>query len=86
LPDVPKMWRRSALSAYAVTEFAAFTTGLRSPVPHLNYRGEMGGGTTRVDVTDRPLEISLQLHRGVDLSGTVEVERNDNNQIAAPQP
>jgi len=39
-----------------------------------------------VDVTDRPLEISLQLHRGVDLSGTVEVERNDNNQIAAPQP
>lgn len=34
------------VASLAVTEFAAFTTGIRKPVPHLNYRGEMGIVTT----------------------------------------
>jgi hypothetical protein len=37
------------------------------------------GATTQVDVADKPLEISLQLHRAVDLSGTLEIERGTNN-------
>jgi Carboxypeptidase regulatory-like domain len=45
------------------------------------------GATARVDVADKPIEISLSLHRGVDVSGTVEIERNDNttNQIIPGQ-
>ena len=34
------------LASLAVTEFATFVTGLRPPLPHLNYRGEMGIVTT----------------------------------------
>ena len=34
------------LASLAVTEFATFTTGLRSPLPYLTYRGEMGIVTT----------------------------------------
>jgi uncharacterized protein (DUF2141 family) len=37
------------------------------------------GATMQVDVADKPLEISLQLHRAVDLSGTLEIERGTNN-------
>ena len=40
------------VASLAVTEFATFITGLRLPVPHLNYRGEMGiVTTTRVPAT-----------------------------------
>lgn len=34
------------VASLAVTEFVAFTTGLRPPAPQLNYRGEMGIVTT----------------------------------------
>ena len=34
------------VASLAVTEFAAFTSGFRAPIPHLNYRGEMGIVTT----------------------------------------
>jgi hypothetical protein len=36
------------------------------------------GAIARVDVADKPIELSLQLHRAVDISGTVEIERNNN--------
>jgi hypothetical protein len=42
------------------------------------------GATMRVDVADKPLEISLQLHRAVDLSGTLEIERGTNNAATSP--
>lgn len=34
------------VASLAVTEFVAFVTGLRQPIPQLNYRGEMGIVTT----------------------------------------
>jgi molybdopterin/thiamine biosynthesis adenylyltransferase len=34
------------LASLAVTEFTTFITGLRAPLPHLTYRGEMGIVTT----------------------------------------
>jgi len=45
------------------------------------------GATTRVDVADKPIDISLPFHRGVDVSGTVEIEHSDNtaNQITPEQ-
>jgi hypothetical protein len=36
------------------------------------------GAIARVEVADKPIEISLPLHRGVDVSGTIEIERGDN--------
>ena len=41
------------------------------------------GGITRVDVADKPVKVSLQIHSAVNISGTVEIERNNNptNQI-----
>jgi len=36
------------------------------------------GAIARVDVADKPIELSLQLHRAVDISGTVEIERSSN--------
>jgi hypothetical protein len=40
-----------------------------------------------VEVADKPIEISLPLHRGVDVSGRIEIERGDNttNQITPGQ-
>jgi len=45
------------------------------------------GATARVDVADKPIEISLPFYRGVDVSGTVEIEHSDNaaNQITPAQ-
>ncbi len=37
------------------------------------------GSTMRVDVADKPLEISLPLYRAVDLSGTLQIEGGGNN-------
>lgn len=37
------------------------------------------GGTMRVDVADKPLEISVPLYRAVDLSGTLEIARGGSN-------
>ena len=37
------------------------------------------GSTMRVDVADKPVEISLPLYRAVDLSGTLEIEGGGNN-------
>jgi hypothetical protein len=41
------------------------------------------GAMARVDVADEPIEISLPVHHGVDVSGRIEIERSDNaaNQI-----
>jgi hypothetical protein len=36
---------------------------------------ERVGGTVRVDVADRPMEISLPVYRAVDLAGTVDIEQ-----------
>jgi carboxypeptidase family protein len=36
------------------------------------------GGVLRVDVTDKPLEVSLPLYRAMDISGKVEIEHNNN--------
>lgn len=45
------------------------------------------GATARVDVADKPVEISLPFYRGVDVSGRIEIEHSDNtaNQIAPEQ-
>ena len=45
------------------------------------------GAIVRVDVADKPVEVSLQLHRAVDISGTVQIERGNNatDQIAPNQ-
>jgi hypothetical protein len=40
--------------------------------------GNRVGAVARVDVADKPIELSLQLHRAVDISGTVEIERSNN--------
>jgi hypothetical protein len=36
------------------------------------------GAVMRVDVTDKPMELSLPLHRAFDISGTVEIERGND--------
>jgi hypothetical protein len=43
------------------------------------------GGIMRVDVADKPLKISLQIHSAVNISGTVEIEHDNNttNQITS---
>ena len=45
------------------------------------------GAVVRVDVADKPIELSLALHRAMDISGTIEVEHgNDtNNQVTPSQ-
>ena len=45
------------------------------------------GGMMRVDVTEKPVEVSLQLHRAMDLSGTIQIEQavNTTNPITASQ-
>jgi protocatechuate 3,4-dioxygenase beta subunit len=53
-------------------------------------RGESSdpvGATARVVAADKPIEISLPFHRGVDVSGTVEIEQSDHaaNQITPEQ-
>lgn len=35
------------------------------------------GAVARVDVADKPIELSLSLHRAVNISGTVEIERSN---------
>jgi protocatechuate 3,4-dioxygenase beta subunit len=40
--------------------------------------GNRVGAVARVDVADKPIELSLQLHRAVDISGTVEIERSNS--------
>jgi carboxypeptidase family protein len=48
---------------------------------------DLVGAAARVDVAGKPLEISLPFHRGVDVSGTVEIEHSDNaaNRITPEQ-
>ncbi|HTW65773.1 MAG TPA: carboxypeptidase-like regulatory domain-containing protein [Bryobacteraceae bacterium] len=36
------------------------------------------GAMMRIDVADKPVEVSVQLHRAVDLSGTVEIEQSNS--------
>ncbi len=36
------------------------------------------GAIARVDVADKPIEVSLQLHSAMDISGTVEIESNNS--------
>jgi protocatechuate 3,4-dioxygenase beta subunit len=45
--------------------------------------GNQIGGIMRVDVADKPLKISLQIHSAVNISGTIEIEHDNNttNQI-----
>jgi protocatechuate 3,4-dioxygenase beta subunit len=45
------------------------------------------GAIARVDVADKPVNISLPLHRAMDISGTIEIERNNNtaNQVTLNQ-
>ena len=45
------------------------------------------GAMARVDVGDKPIEISLPFRRGVDVSGRVEIEHGDNtaNQVTPEQ-
>lgn len=38
------------------------------------------GGFTRVDVADKPLDVSVALQRAVDISGTIEVDQANNTQ------
>jgi hypothetical protein len=40
--------------------------------------GDGVGAITRVDVTDKPIEVTLPLQRAVDIAGTVEIERGNN--------
>ena len=37
------------------------------------------GAIARVDVADKPIELSLQLHNAMDISGTVQIESNNNS-------
>jgi Carboxypeptidase regulatory-like domain len=37
------------------------------------------GAVMRVDVADKPIEVSVQLHRAIDITGTVEIESSPNN-------
>jgi protocatechuate 3,4-dioxygenase beta subunit len=37
------------------------------------------GAIARVDVADKPIELSLQLHSAMDISGTMEIESNNNS-------
>jgi hypothetical protein len=45
------------------------------------------GGSMRVDVSDKPIEVSLPLHRAMEVSGTIEIEQanNTNRQITPSQ-
>jgi hypothetical protein len=46
------------------------------------------GTVQRIEVKDRPVEITLQLTRGIDLSGSIEIEDNssgNNNKISPSQ-
>jgi protocatechuate 3,4-dioxygenase beta subunit len=45
------------------------------------------GAVVRVDVTDKPIELSLALHRAIDVSGTIEIEHgtDTNNQVTPTQ-
>jgi hypothetical protein len=45
------------------------------------------GAVVRVDVADKPIELSVALHRAIDVSGTIEIEHgNDtNNQVTPSQ-
>jgi hypothetical protein len=40
------------------------------------------GAVMRVDVSDKPVDVSLQLRRAMDISGRVEIEQSGNNNIA----
>ena len=42
------------------------------------------GAVARVDVADKPIELSLSLHRAVNISGTVEIERSNNGADPIP--
>ncbi|MBV8906467.1 MAG: carboxypeptidase regulatory-like domain-containing protein [Acidobacteriia bacterium] len=42
------------------------------------------GATERIDVADKPIEVSLQLRHSVDLSGTVEIENASTSRQPVP--
>ena len=48
---------------------------------------DLVGGMVRVDVSDKPVEISLPLHHAVDIQGSIEIEgkADTTNQITAEQ-
>jgi uncharacterized protein (DUF2141 family) len=45
------------------------------------------GAVVRVDVADKPIELSLALHRAMDISGTIEIEhgKDTNNRVTPSQ-
>jgi hypothetical protein len=48
--------------------------------------GDRVGAVMRVEVADKPVEVSVQLHSAIDITGTVEIEssRNSANQPVTP--
>jgi hypothetical protein len=43
------------------------------------------GAVERIEVKDKPVEVVLNLSHGIDLSGTLELENNDNNKKILPE-
>jgi Carboxypeptidase regulatory-like domain len=56
----------------------AFSRDVFSPQGHQDDANNRMGGTMQVNVADRSIEVSLQLHRSMDLTGTVEIERGND--------
>jgi hypothetical protein len=75
--------RRVFPGSYRLIAFAQGFSARASPSDASNRIG----GTMRVEVADKPVEVSLQLHPAVDISGRVEIERgNDSaNQVTPSQ-
>ena len=61
-------------------EFQQVFPGTYLLVSFLNGDDESRAGATRqIDVSDRPVDIALELRRGTDLNGKVEIETGGNN-------
>jgi len=70
--------------SYRLIAFSPNFSAARSLPPDA---GDRVGAVMRVDVADKPIEVSLQLHRAMDISGRVEIERGNDTrfQITAGQ-
>ena len=61
--------------SYRLIAFSPDFSAARSLPPDA---GDRVGAVMRVDVADKPIEVSLQLHRAMDVSGRVEIERGND--------
>jgi hypothetical protein len=73
----------SSWESYSLVVFSPSNSGPRGQ----NNDIERVGAAMRVDVGDRPIEVSVPLHRAVDLTGRIEIESNSgaNQQFALDQ-